>query len=116
MRCSRAITTFATIAATLGAVLAATPAESATRYAGRDNANVGLVAHYVPTAAAPRHGSQGDGNRLNLVCKVRNVSVGGNDLWYLVRGSKRRLVSARYVDNLGTAPRFSGDDRPAQPA
>lgn len=99
----------AAAAALLSTGLAATPAEAASGYVGRVNSNVGLQAHYVPTSAAPRYGSYGDQTRLELLCKVRSVPIGGNDLWYLVRGSKRRWVSARYVDNIGPAPRFCGD-------
>lgn len=108
---TRTVTAFAMIAATLGTGLAASPAEAATGYVGRVDADLGLAAHYVPTAAAPKYGGYGDGTRIDLVCKVHGVSIGGNDLWYLVRGSQRRWVSARYVDNIGSAPRFCGDGR-----
>ncbi len=111
MQRSRTLTAIATIAATLGVGLAAAPtADAATSgYVGTVNADDGLVAHYVPSAAAPKYGSYGDGTELSLVCKVRSDSVGGNDRWYLVKGSARRWVSARYVDNVGAAPRFCGD-------
>ena len=84
------------------------PADAAS-YVGRVDAHHGLVAHYVPTAAAPRYGHYADGARIRLVCKVRSVSIGQNDRWYLVRGSARRWVSARYVHNIGAAPRWCGD-------
>ena len=105
----RTATAAVTILASLSAAVAVSPADAATRYVGQVDANRGLVAHYVPTSAAPRYGSYADGARLRLVCKVRSVSIGGNDLWYLVKGSKRRWVSARYVDNVGSAPRSCGD-------
>jgi hypothetical protein len=105
----RTVTALATIAATLGAGLAASPADAATGYVGRVDANIGLIAHYVPTAAAPAYGSYRDKTRLNLVCKVRSVPIGDNDVWYLVKGSARRWVSARFVDNIGAAPRACGD-------
>ncbi|MGD9960726.1 hypothetical protein [Nocardioides sp.] len=112
MHRSRTFTALATIAMTLGAGLATSAAaDAAPGYVGQVDAAGGLAAHYVPAAAAPRYGGYGDGTRLTLVCKVRSVSIGGNDLWYLVHGSKRRWVSARYVDNVGPAPRFCGDGR-----
>lgn len=87
------------------------PAHAANRYVGEVNSNRGLIAHPVPSSGTPRSGSYGDGARLTLICKVRSVSIGGNDLWYLVRDSKEQWVSARYVDNIGAAPRLCGDGR-----
>ena len=106
---TRTLAVLATTVATLGAGPAVSPADAATGYVGRVNAHLGLVGHYVPTSAAPRYGSYADGARLGLVCKVHSVPIGGNDLWYLVRGTKRAWVSARYVDNVGAAPRLCGD-------
>ena len=108
---SRTATALVMIVASLGAGTAVSPADASTGYVGRVDAHRGLVAHYVPTAAAPRYGGYADGTRLRLVCKVHSVPIGGNDLWYLVQGSKRRWVSARYVENIGSAPRFCGDGR-----
>lgn len=110
---NRTIAVLATIAATTAATLGvvAPPAEAAPGYVGRVDADRGLVAHFVPTTAAPRYGSYPDGARLRLVCKVHSMSVGGNDVWYLVRGTHRRWVSARYVENVGAAPRLCGDGR-----
>ena len=93
------------------AALSSTPAGAATTSVGRVDANHGLLGHYVPTAAAPRYGHYADGARIRIVCKVRSVSIGRNDRWYLVRGSARRWVSARYVDNVGAAPGRCGDGR-----
>ncbi len=107
----RAMSVLATFAVSIGTGLAVSPAEAAVDYVGRVDANRGLIAHYVPTSAAPRYGSYADGARLRLVCKVHSVSIGGNDLWYLVQGSRRRWVSARYVDNVGADPRVCGDGR-----
>lgn len=106
---TRSITAFAAVVATLGAGLVAAPANAADGSIGRVEARGGLVAHYVPAAPAPRYGGYADGTRLHLTCKVRSVSVRGNDLWYLVRGKKGRWVSARYVANVGKAPRLCGD-------
>lgn len=96
-------------AATLASGVAASPANAAGDYVGEVNSNRGLIAHPVPSSGTPRSGSYGDGTRLRLLCKVRSVSIGGNDVWYLVRGSKERWVSARYVDNIGAAPERCGD-------
>lgn len=106
---TRTITALAAVLATLGAGLIAGPAVADTGYVGRVEAHGGLVAHYVPSSRAPRYGSYADGTRLNLTCKVHADAVRGNDLWYLVGGSKTHWVSARYVANVGTAPRYCGD-------
>ena len=106
---TRTLTALALVTATLGTGLAGSPAEAATGYVGRVQARGGLVAHYAPTSPAPRYGSYPDGARIGLVCKVRSVSIHGNKIWYLVRGSANRWVSARYVDNIGSAPRTCGD-------
>lgn len=108
---NRITAALATLATATGLTLmpGLSPAHASTGFVGRVNANLGLIAHYVPTSAAPRYGSYAEGTRLRLVCKVHSVPIGGNDLWYLVRGSHRRWVSARYVDNIGAAPRYCGD-------
>lgn len=112
---SRTITALATVAATTAATfgvgLAASPADSATGYVGRVESNLGLVARSLPTPAAPREASYADDTRLDLVCKVHGVSIGGNDVWHLLRGEDRRWVSARYIDNVSSAPRVCGDGR-----
>lgn len=109
---NRVITSLAATVAIAGIGLTASPADAATGYVGKVNSNVGLNARSLPTSAAPRAGNYGDDTRLRLVCKVSGVSIGGNDLWYMVRGNQPRWVSARYVDNIGPAPRFCGDGSP----
>ncbi len=108
MHRTRSATALASLATAIMAGVGA-PAHAATGYQGRVDATGGLVAHYVPSSDAAKYGSYADGARLRLTCKVHSESVDGNDLWYLVRGSKGRWVSARYVDNVGAAPRVCGD-------
>ena len=102
----------ATALALSGLALVATPADAAGSQAnprGRVTAHGGLASHQVPTAASPRNGGFSRGRVITLNCKVHGSAVRGNDLWYSVHGSKTRWVSARYVSNIGAAPRFCGD-------
>lgn len=107
---TRLLVTATTIATALAGIgLGASSATAASTIAtGRVTVN-GLVAHHVPTTAAPRVGSYQRGTRLGLNCKVHGPSVGGNDIWYSLHFSDFRWVSARYVANVGAAPRWCGD-------
>ncbi|MER7988632.1 SH3 domain-containing protein [Streptomyces noursei] len=39
--------------------------------------------------------------RVYLVCKVRAQNIRGNEVWYLIRGSRRSWISAKHVANTG---------------
>lgn len=82
--------------------------------AGADNSTVGvvtartgLVAHLSPSTHSPRVGKYRRGARLGLDCKVVGTNVGGNRRWYTIDSDASGLiwVSARYVRNVGAAPR-----------
>ena len=112
MYAPRLLAAAATIATALsGLAVVAGPADAhgSDLARGRVIAHGGLVAHQVPTADSPRHGSFARGRVLSLNCKVRGSTVRGNDLWYSVHSSDNQWVSARYVDNVGAAPRWCGD-------
>ncbi|WP_152360121.1 SH3 domain-containing protein [Microlunatus speluncae] len=89
-----AITAFAT----------AVPAEAATTYRGKVIANGGLAVRSAPTTHAGSTGTIAEGRTITIECKVPSTRVDGNRLWYALSGNKG-WVSARYVDNLGAAPK-----------
>ncbi|WP_020573132.1 SH3 domain-containing protein [Actinopolymorpha alba] len=90
-------------------LLAVAPqAHAATSYQGRVT-TAALNVRSAPTSAAPDVGTLRNGTTISIQCKVFGPSVGGNTLWYKL--STGRWVTARYVANIGTAPRFCGDGR-----
>lgn len=91
-------------AAAAAAAPAAEPA--ATTYRGRITASPALIVRKAPTTYAPRVTSLANGTVVSIQCKVYGPTVSGNKLWYKL--STGRWVTARYVANIGTAPRFCG--------
>lgn len=88
-------------------MLAAAPqALAATSYQGRVTASA-LNIRSAPTSAAADVGTLRQGATITIQCKVFGPSVGGNSLWYKL--STKKWVTARYVANIGSAPRFCGD-------
>lgn len=103
----------ATSAAVLGTALAgsaltALPASAAQTYEGKAVANGGLTVRALPTTASSAKGSIAKGHTFPIVCKVRGTSVDGNNLWYALPPALGEWVSARYVQNVGPAPRWCG--------
>lgn len=89
-------------------LLAAAPAaQAAAPYDGK--VTVGLNVRGAPTSAAPKVGSLGKGAVVGIHCKVFGPSVAGNSLWYKL--ATGRWATARYISNIGTAPRFCGSGR-----
>lgn len=102
-----------TVAATAAALLSATtmaeaPAHAATTYKGRVTASV-LNVRSAPTTYASKAGSLSSGATITIECKVFGPSVEGNSLWYKL--ANKKWVTARYVANIGSAPRFCGDGK-----
>ncbi|MGH3491445.1 MAG: SH3 domain-containing protein [Actinopolymorphaceae bacterium] len=93
------------LSATLLAVAPASQAHAATSYQGRVTATLNVRS--APTTAAADVGTLRSGATISIQCKVFGPSVGGNSLWYKL--STTRWVTARYVSNIGPAPRFCGD-------
>lgn len=90
----------------LGLLATGTAADAATAtYQGR--VTEGVNVRSAPTSAASKVGSYAKGATITIQCKVFGPTVGGNSLWYKLANG--RWVSARYVANIGTAPRFCGD-------
>ncbi|MET7681070.1 SH3 domain-containing protein [Streptomyces sp. NPDC005423] len=46
------------------------------------------------------------GQRVSIFCKTGGDSVRGNPLWYLLTDGTWAWGSARYIDNIGAAPRW----------
>jgi hypothetical protein len=62
----------------------------------------------LPTTASATEGRLNNGQQIEIICKVRGSSVNGNDSWYSLPPTLNEWVSARYVQNIGTPPRWCG--------
>jgi uncharacterized protein YraI len=78
-------------------------------YEGKVTASTSLNVRSAPTGASTKVGSLKSGTKINIQCKVFGPSVGGNSLWYKLANGN--WVTARYVSNIGAAPRFCGDGK-----
>ncbi|GAA5039274.1 SH3 domain-containing protein [Actinopolymorpha pittospori] len=96
-----------TIVLSAGMLAVAPQAHAATTYQGRVTATLNVRS--APTSAAADVGTLRSGATVNIQCKVFGPSVDGNTRWYKL--STGRWVTARYVANIGPAPRFCGDGR-----
>ncbi|MFI6561843.1 SH3 domain-containing protein [Streptomyces sp. NPDC050534] len=61
--------------------------------------------------SAPNRGSQvirvvHRGQRVSIFCKTPGQSVQGNNLWYLLTDGTWAWGSARYIETIGTPPRW----------
>ncbi|MFE6284544.1 SH3 domain-containing protein [Streptomyces sp. NPDC057877] len=61
--------------------------------------------------SAPNRGSQvirtaHRGEIVKIYCKTAGQNVGGNPLWYLLTDGTWAWGAARYIDNIGPAPRW----------
>ncbi|GAA1578754.1 hypothetical protein GCM10009789_35430 [Kribbella sancticallisti] len=102
----------ATAVLPLGSLAAAAPqAQAATTYRGKVVASA-LNVRSAPTAAAGRVGTLRNGTTISIQCKVYGPSVRGNARWYKL--STGKWVTARYVANIGPAPRWCGDGRESE--
>lgn len=87
----------------------ATPAAAATSYKGRVIANGGLTIRSAPSIHTSNRGMVAKWATITIACKVDGTSVGGNRLWYRLSNG-RGWVAARYVVNIGAAPRYCPSD------
>ncbi|MFF0136129.1 SH3 domain-containing protein [Streptomyces sp. NPDC005227] len=76
------------------------------RYKGRITARGGLALR-----SAPNRGSQlirvaRQGEIVSIFCKTPGQRVDGNPLWYLLTDGTWAWGPARYIDNIGPAPRW----------
>lgn len=97
-------------AAVAGGLLTAVPAQAQAPVMdqGKVIANGGLTVRHLPTTASAATGSLRRGQTVEIVCKVRGSRVDGNTLWYALPPTLNEWVSARYVQNIGAAPRWCG--------
>jgi hypothetical protein len=72
------------------------------RFVGKATAS--LTKRAAPNTADARVGSYAKGAGVDIICKATAQSIGGNKFWYWT--SSHRWVSARYVDNVGSAPNW----------
>ncbi|KUN27370.1 hypothetical protein AQJ23_11580 [Streptomyces antibioticus] len=61
--------------------------------------------------SAPNRGSQiirtaHRGEIVSIFCKTPGQTIGGNPLWYLLTDGTWAWGAARYIDNIGAAPRW----------
>ncbi|MGP4051368.1 SH3 domain-containing protein [Streptomyces sp. 2A115] len=75
-------------------------------YQGRVNAPGGLNLRDKPTrgSAVIRHAHHGE--IVSIFCKTPGESVKGNPLWYLLADGTWAWGAARFIDNIGPAPRW----------
>ncbi|MEU1301360.1 SH3 domain-containing protein [Streptomyces shenzhenensis] len=87
---------------------AATPrgGEDDGRYQGVVTAASGLWLHDRPDRGSNRIGFARHGEIVSISCTVYGDNVNGNPLWYLLADGSWAWASARYIDNIGPAPRW----------
>lgn len=97
------------LAAVMGVTLmgAATPAH-AQSYDGKVVSKTNLAVRKLPTTASAKVGSLKPGQTIPIECKVKGTPVDGNPWWYALPPTLNEWVSARYIENVGPAPRLCG--------
>ncbi|MDO0925734.1 SH3 domain-containing protein [Streptomyces sp. TG1A-8] len=76
------------------------------RYRGVVTAKGGMWLHDRPDRGGRRVRVAREGETVSIYCKTRGVAVDGNSLWYLLTDGTWAWGSARYIDNVGPAPRW----------
>ncbi|MEU7176865.1 MULTISPECIES: SH3 domain-containing protein [Streptomyces] len=95
-----------TAAVALGAtLLGAAPAQAVTpeRPYGTVMTKAGVAERQYPSTDSAVKGSLSHRHAFGLRCKVRAESVGGNNIWYMLR-ERDTWVSAKYVNNTSAVP------------
>ncbi|MDN5726777.1 MAG: SH3 domain-containing protein [Propionibacteriales bacterium] len=100
---ARVVVGAATVAALGAGALAATDASAAAGYSGKVTGQQGVNARQAPSTKAAFKGTIAKGKKVSIWCKAVGTKVDGNSQWYLL--SDHRWVSARYVANVGAAPK-----------
>ncbi|MGP3635324.1 SH3 domain-containing protein, partial [Streptomyces sp. 24-1644] len=75
-------------------------------YRGRVTATTGLLLRDRPTRSSRIVGKVPYGAVVNIFCKTTGDNVDGNNRWYLLTDGTWAWGSARYIANIGTAPRW----------
>ncbi|MEV8068231.1 SH3 domain-containing protein, partial [Streptomyces sp. NPDC085995] len=85
----------------------ADPASTGTRfYRGRVTARGGLALHSRPDRGSQVLRVARQGEDVWIYCKTPGQNVQGNNLWYLLADGTWAWGAARYIDNIGPAPRW----------
>ncbi|HEY6738100.1 MAG TPA: SH3 domain-containing protein [Actinopolymorphaceae bacterium] len=101
-----AVATFLTVPF-LGAVTAgAASAHPSTSATAKGRVIAPLAVRTLYTTVAKRVGTLHKGKVVTIYCKHNGVPVDGNPRWYKL--GNNRWVSARYVTNIGPAPKWCG--------
>ncbi|WP_079110303.1 hypothetical protein [Streptomyces roseifaciens] len=110
---SKKISTDAIVVAALaGSLLVAGSAQAASgpgvppvpqRPAGTITSPTGVNERMYPSTDSAVRGTFGRGAKIGLRCKVHAQSVGGNDIWYMLR-NRPTWVAAAYVGNVNAVP------------
>ncbi|WP_327697659.1 SH3 domain-containing protein [Streptomyces sp. NBC_00459] len=83
-----------------------TSTSNAVLYKGIVIANGGLRLRSAPNRGSAIIRVAPQGSIVNIFCKVGGENVDGNSLWYLLTDGTWAWGAARYIDNIGAAPRF----------
>ncbi|GGX41424.1 SH3 domain-containing protein [Streptomyces fructofermentans] len=75
-------------------------------YRGRVTAVGGLNLRDRPTRGSAVIGFAKQGEVVSIFCKTPGENVKGNPLWYLLADGTWAWGAARYIDNIGPAPRW----------
>ncbi|MEH0418552.1 SH3 domain-containing protein [Streptomyces sp. B21-083] len=79
---------------------------NAVLYKGIVTANGGLRLRSAPNRGSAIIRVVPKGAIVTIFCKVGGENVDGNSLWYLLTDGTWAWGAARYIDNIGAAPRF----------
>ncbi|WP_151771294.1 SH3 domain-containing protein [Streptomyces abyssomicinicus] len=75
-------------------------------FKGLVTARGGLQLHTSPTTGSEVIGFAPKGSVVDIFCKAPGQTVDGNPLWYLLADGTWAWGPARYIDNIGPAPRW----------
>ncbi|MFD9001160.1 SH3 domain-containing protein [Streptomyces sp. NPDC059582] len=76
------------------------------RYKGVVTARGGLLLRSRPDRGGQVIGRAAEGAIVSIFCKYGGETVDGNPLWYLLTDGTWAWGAARYIDNIGSAPRW----------
>ena len=75
-------------------------------YKGRVTAKTGLLLRDAPTRGSRVVRVEPYNKVVSIFCKTSGDNVHGNHLWYLLTDGTWAWGSAKYIDNIGKAPRW----------
>ncbi|KNE83458.1 MULTISPECIES: SH3 domain-containing protein [Streptomyces] len=75
-------------------------------YKGKVIAHSGLLLRSAPNKRGHVVGSKPYGAIVKIKCKVRGQNIDGNNRWYVLKDGHYAFASARYIKNIGPAPRW----------